>query len=200
MGLIATIIIIIVAVQIFMLVENIRVIEVARAGRVDKFTCRYNVSRIEKNEKVKDLKSFVVRGESMRDFEIHNGNIVYVKTFRTIEEKSAITTHPVLMFTIDGIGERQSRYKLRKFVDYVTNPQNTDWGKFYDSHKDRLSKISKSEFMAMCQTKVEKLKLCNGSFPVDTNTLYILSETHEDKYLYSLHPIDSLYGKVCYAA
>lgn len=197
MELIATIIVLIVVVQIYMLVENTRIVEVARAGKVDKSTNRYRLQRIENNnEKTKSLSVFAVCGESMKDFDIYDGNVIYVKPFKDEVEKRAINTYPVLMFSISGIRKFESRYKLRKFVSYVNGVQETDWGRFYDEHKDRLTKIERDDFADMCTRKVDSLKECGKL--IGDDTLYILSETYEGRYLYSLHPIGSLYGKVCY--
>lgn len=201
MALIATIIVFIVAAQIFMLLENTQKLEVARAGRVDKPTNRFKYMKINKSKDVTDLKPFAVSGESMKDFEIHDGNVVYVSLFNSLDEKKAIKTHPVLMFTIYNMKKSESRYKLRKFVDYVKDIQQEDWGVFYEMHKERLvNNISKEDFICMCKQKVSKIMKCNESCTNENKGQYILSETFEGNYRYSLHPVESLYGKVCYAS
>jgi len=195
---IATIIVLIVAAQIYMLVAGTRILEVARAGKVDKPTSRYRLQRVQTNEKVKLLKPFAVSGESMKDYDIHDGDTIYVKQLQSKEEKNFAGKYPVLMLAIDDMRKSESRYKLRKFVDYVSNVQEMDWASFYDDHKERLTKIEKKDFEEMCKDKVEKLS--ESGKPTGKDAQYILSETYEGSYQYSLHPVESLYGKVCYAA
>ena len=198
MNYIPVIIAIIVVIQIFLLLEDARFLEVTRAGKVDKQIIRYRLQRIGKIDNVEGLNAFAVSGESMRDFDIHDGDVVYVHQYND-EEKYAINTYPVLMFSIDGMRVSDSRYKLRKFVSYINDIQSENWSTFYESNKERLeTKISKDDFVKMCNEKVDKLKKRSDK-SYDMNEQFILSETHEDRYLFSLHPTKSLYGKVCYA-
>lgn len=201
MELIATILIFIIALQIFMLVSDRRLFEVVRAGKVNKTTARYKIRRQKKCRRTASLEPYIVCGESMRDYDIHNGDMVYVQTFKPAE-KDRIVTFPVLMFAIKDMGCLKSRYKLRKFVSYIDNLQCCDWGNVYERHKDRFEgKIGKEDFCNMCREKVSKLSAGqNNPAATEKPVRYVLSETREEKYLYSLHPVDTVYGKVCYAA
>lgn len=201
MELIATILLLIIALQIFMLVADRRVLEVVRAGKVNKDTARYRIQQLKSSPKTAGLKAYAVSGESMRDYDIHDGDTVYVRVLKD-EEKNAIDTYPVLMFDIENMGCLESRYKLRKFVGFVESLQHCDWESFYEEHRERLhEKIGKEAFCEMCREKVEKLTGVEDSAAHAVPAgRYILSETHEEKYQFSLHPAKTVYGKVCYAA
>lgn len=201
MGYIATILLVVIALQIFMLVSDIRPFEVVRAGKVNKNTARYRLGRRKRCDNTAGLKPYAVSGESMRDYDIHDGDTVYVQTFND-GEKNGIETYPVLMFSIDGMGCLKSRWKLRKFVTYIDDPQHCDWEKVYEYHEERFrGKITKAAFCDMCREKAAKLAAAQDHpAATDAPAKYVLSETREEKYLYSLHPADSIHGKVCYAA
>ena len=55
-----------------------------------------------------------VYGNSMKDYNIFNGQYVFVDPYQTMDEKQSIQTHPVLVFDITE-QKIQSKYKLRKF-------------------------------------------------------------------------------------
>lgn len=194
MVIIAVIIICVVASQIYMLIDSSTKVEVARAGKVSIQVDRYKRRQILHKKKVKGLEVFSVVGHSMIQEGIYDGNLIYVKKMDKIERMS-ISTYPVLLFSISNISETDSQYKLRKFVGYIDDPQTIDWGAFYDGIKERIH-INKELFVKMCEQKARKMSFDN----IAAGTKYILSETREDDFLYSIHAIDTLYGKVCYAS
>ena len=195
MALIAVIIFCVVVSQIYMLIASSTKVEVARAGKVSAKVDRYKRRQISRKKKVKGLKVFSVIGDSMIQEGIYDGNLIYVKEMNTLEERMNISTYPVLLFSISNMPKTDSRYKLRKFVSYIDSPQTIDWGVFYDGIKERIH-INKELFVRMCEQKVSKMNFDD----IADGTKYIVSETREDDFLYSIHAIDTVYGKVCYAS
>ena len=173
-----------------------------KAGKVTKFCGKYALVAYRKADKViigdhvvdaSDMEILRVRGNSMKDYGIHTNNQVFVKPYRD-EEKGNIQTHPVMVLNISDHKSWDSLYKLRKFVGYV-DLNDVDWTQIFNNYnQDNRIKIDERTFVAKCTEKSQKesirgLDRC------------ILSETfNEDSgdYEYSLHPIGSLYAKVCY--
>lgn len=137
----------------------------------------------------KDLKMFVF-GNSMKNYNIFNGQCIYVKEMSE-EEKSEIKRFPVLVFHIvDGI-KGDAKYKLRKFVGYVAND---NFKELYQAHQDRI-KVPVETFIEQCTPKYNKLR-------EKYSEKFVLSETYDedkDEVLYSLHPVSTIFGKVEYA-
>ena len=127
----------------------------------------------------------------MFKYHISNGQRIFVKLLSD-KECAAISTYPVLVFRIvDKQNEKDADFKLRKFVGYI---EGNDWKSIYERYKSRI-KQSYEEFQAECQHKY-------NSMPHDDYTKLVLSETFdEDKKAerYSLHPVNTIYGKVEYA-
>lgn len=182
------------------LISSLRGHLTVKAGKVSNFYLKYKLASCKVPEVIRcgnetvvlsGLKHLYVHGNSMKDYNISDGQYVFVESFRTIDEKRTIQTHPVLVFNITK-SNIQSKYKLRKFVTY-TKIVDTDWNEVYANNRERI-KISREAFVKECVNKVQKLK--------DKNSLYILSETFDEnlrKYSYSFHPIESLYARVRYA-
>ncbi|MDE5612602.1 MAG: hypothetical protein K2I90_11370 [Odoribacter sp.] len=127
----------------------------------------------------------------MKDYNILNGQYIFVEPYKTMESKQSIQTYPVLVFEITE-QKIQSKYKLRKFVSYI-KPNNVDWDVVYTNNKSRI-KISQQDFVQECSKKENRLK--------NKESDYILSETFDEekgRCSYSLHPIETLYAKVKYA-
>lgn len=136
-----------------------------------------------------DLRMLVC-GNSMKNYHIFDGQRIYVRPMEK-REKEEIKRFPVLVFNIVNGIKGDAKYKLRKFVGYVTNDNFTD---FYAAHQDRI-KVSVETFIAQCMPKYNKLK-------ERYSEKLVLSETYdEDKniVLYSLHPVSTILGKVEYA-
>ncbi|MBR4854251.1 MAG: hypothetical protein IKU88_05940 [Alistipes sp.] len=179
---------------------DLRLVLVAKAGKVDKFFLRYKLSscKIPKEIKcgndtiaVSKLSHLYVHGNSMKDYNILNGQYVFVEPYNTTEAKQSIQTYPVLVFDITE-QTIQSKYKLRKFVSYI-NIDNVDWINVYTENHSRI-KISQEVFVQECIEKVNKLDHSDPN--------YILSETFDeekDRCSYSLHPVKTLYAKVKYS-
>ncbi len=142
---------------------------------------------------VSSLEVQSVYGNSMKDFLIKNGQQVLVSPYNTEEQKKSINSFPVLVFHITDRNRFDSKYKLRKFLCYVTNIENTAWEEIFTQYKDRI-KVSKDSFIDNCIKKSSKEA-------ADKSSMYILSETfneYDNKYEYSLHPISTLYASVKY--
>jgi len=173
---------------------------VAKAGKVSKFYWKYKllfgkspkvVECMGMKVDVSSYKVLYVYGNSMKDYEIHNGQEVLVSEYVTERQKESIEDYPVLVFHIYNM-KCQSPYKLRKFVGYVKDPANADWQNVYNRFKDRI-RISESHFISECKEKQSKLKQLKEQ--------YILSETYDEDsatYRYSMHPVSSLYARVDY--
>lgn len=181
-------------------IVGLRLVLVAKAGKVDKFFWKYKLSscKIPKEIKcgndtivVSGLDYLYVYGNSMKDYNIFNGQYVFVDPYQTMDEKQSIQTHPVLVFDITE-QKIQSKYKLRKFVCYI-NLNNVDWNAVYTNCSSRI-RVSQEDFIQECIKKGSNLK--------NKETKYILSETFDEekeRYSYSLHPVECLYAKVKYA-
>ena len=178
---------------------NIKSLPVVKAGKVTK-PCKeikrifgYMPSRILINGVKKDVSKdmqMIVCGNSMQNYNIYDGQRIYVKAMED-EEKNGITRYPVLVFHIVNGEPRDAKYKLKKFVGYVDNDNLHD---LFASKQDRI-KVSEDVFRSQCEEKLRKLR------QKESDRL-VLSETYdEDKkaILYSLHPVTTIFGKVEYA-
>lgn len=192
---------IILIVQIISICSFARLCPVAKAGKVSKFYWKYKLLfGKEPNTIVCDgtkidvstYKELYVYGNSMKDYDIHNGQKVLVSEYKSAEQKNQIEGYPVLVFHIYNM-KYQSPYKLRKFVGYVDELGDMDWNYFYDRLNDRI-KIDKAQFVSGLKEKESNL--------TQKHNRHILSETYDEDtgiYRYSLHPVNSLYAKVMYA-
>ncbi|MBD5292823.1 MAG: hypothetical protein HDS23_06210 [Bacteroides sp.] len=190
---------IILIIQIISICSFIRFCPVAKAGKVTKFYWKYKLlfgkepnTIICDGEKinVSSYEELYVHGNSMIDYDIHNGQKVFVSVFDN-QEKQSIEGYPVLAFHIYNM-KCQSPYKLRKFVGYIDDINARNWVDLYHRYRERI-KINETQFVSDLNKKnVNDLNLAER---------YILSETYEDDsnvYRYSLHPVSSLYAKVMY--
>lgn len=173
--------------MLILLLLGIKKLPVVKAGKVTKLCHKdKRVFGSLPNEvngvRLSTYEKMYVQGNSMNKYNIHDGQVIYVRPFSE-EEKSAISTYPVLVFTI--INKQHSDdadYKLRKFVGYITND---NWEEVYNTYKQRIH-VSKDIFIEQCSKKYSTGK-------------FVLSETEDNgKILYSLHPVETVYGKVEY--
>lgn len=190
---------IILIIQIFSICSFIRFCPVAKAGKVSKFYWKYkllfgkepNIIVCDQEMiNVSSYKELYVHGNSMKDYDIHNGQKVFVSVFEN-HEKESIEGFPVVAFHIYNM-KCQSPYKLRKFVGYVDDIKSRNWAELYRRYRERI-KIDEIQFISDLDKK---------NIPgLMSSDRYILSETYEDDsnaYRYSLHPVSSLYAKVMY--
>lgn len=194
-----TVVLIILAIQIAMLCSFIRVEIVAKAGKVTKFHWKYKILTGKRPKSimcgdrpvdVSGYKALYVYGNSMKDYDIHNGQEVFVKELDE-RAKEKIRDFPVLAFHIYNT-LCQSPYKLRKFVSYI-DLGHVDWERVYREFHQRI-RVPKAQFIEECEEKQDKERQNKVS-------RYILSETYDEDlgtYHYSLHPVSSLYGIVKY--
>lgn len=185
---------------VYLLLSNVKRLPVVKAGKVTKFCNRtqFVFGRIPtsivingRKIDVHDKEILLVQGNSMKDYQIHDGQKVFISKMDDLSKKH-ITTFPVLVFRIvNKENEDDADFKLRKFVSYVHDDQ---WSRLYHSLQDRM-KIDESVFIRQCDAKYAKLS--------DSDKVsLVLSETFdEDRNIvaYSLHPVSSIYGKVEYA-
>lgn len=178
---------------------NIKSLPVVKAGKVTK-PCKeikrifgYMPSMISingiKRDVSKDLQ-MIVCGNSMQNYNIYDGQRIYVKAMED-EEKNQITRYPVLVFHIVNGELGDAKYKLRKFVGYVDNENLND---LFVSKQDRI-KVSEDIFVSQCEEKLRKLRL-------KESVRLVLSETYDEDQkaiLYSLHPVTTIFGKVEFA-
>lgn len=178
---------------------NIKSLPVVKAGKVTK-PCKeikrifgYMPSMISingiKRDVSKDLQ-MIVCGNSMQNYNIYDGQRIYVKAMED-EEKNQITRYPVLVFHIVNGELGDAKYKLRKFVGYVDNENLHD---LFVSKQDRI-KVSEDIFVSQCGEKLRKLRL-------KESVRLVLSETYDEDQkaiLYSLHPVTTIFGKVEFA-
>lgn len=185
---------------LFSILSRVRFKQTAKAGKVSKFAwgikLAYDMPKTIKCGdsviSVANLKSLYVHGNSMKDYQILDGQYVFVKPFDSEKERASIKTCPVLVFNITN-AKIQSKYKLRKFICYV-DVENIDWESIYKNNQERI-RVSKGNFIDTCTKKAGKLNQKNGHN-------YILSETFDEEkeeYAYSLHHVSTVYAKVLYA-
>lgn len=185
-------------------VRGFRVGSTIKAGKVDKFCLRvglygrHDTDFIEvdgQTVKVTDYEHFIVRGNSMSDFGIRDGQEVYVRPY-SADEKLMIRTYPIIAFDIIKPVFLDSRYKLRKFVCYI-DLSSVDWEEVYERKKDRIKPdVSKHDFIEMCTAKASKYREKDRG-----NNKFVLSETYDEeckKHLYSLHPVNTIHAAVKY--
>lgn len=188
-----------VGMAVFLLL-NFYTLPVVKAGKVTKFCSKtkrvfgYMPNSIKVNGVKVDLskdEKMLVNGNSMKDYNLFDGQRIYVKRLSD-DEKRNIATYPVLVFNIvNNPKANDAEYKLRKFVGYV---DSDDWQKIFDRFRGRI-KISETDFVNQCTDKYAKTPLTDRGH-------LVLSETFdEDKasVSYSLHPVASVFGKVEYA-
>lgn len=151
---------------------------------------------------IKNLKPMFVKGNSMRDYNITDGQTIYVEKFNQAQ-KTTINTFPVLVLELPkkNILFRMflSQLKLRKFVGYINNLERVNWEDVYDEKAQRI-KLEKNEFVQLINRKIEEMKKKKEYIP---QCQYALSETYDedmDCYSYSLHLVSKIYGKVRFAA
>lgn len=179
---------------------NMRKLPVVKAGKADELHPREKSTfgklptMVKVNGVRVDLKDDVemlVCGNSMQEYNIHDGQRIYVKECKDESEKMNIKTHPVLVFRItQKTIENDADFKLRKFVGYLD--EQPDWNQVYEQYKNRIH-IDKDTFIAQCEEKYKKTS--------DKENL-VLSETYSEEkkvILYSMHEADTIYGKVEYA-
>ncbi len=188
--------------QIFILYLSVRQVNTVKAGNVLKFSpakkwrvgskpnhIQVNGSYVD----VRSLEQLIVCGNSMHDYQINNGQTVFVDLYDN-HGRESITTHPVVVFNITDASTVQSQYKLRKMVSYADG-YTQNWGTIYDANESRI-RIAKSTFEEMCVAKVKKMQDAGIA-----DERLIVSETYDEDlraYRYSLHPVSTLYAKVRY--
>ena len=172
-----------------------------KAGTADKyvFGCAVarRLSRIAVGDRqvdAVDYEQMVAAGDSMQDYNIHNGDSILVSPYDE-QGKLHIDRFPVLAIKLRGPRKPfDSNMKLRKFVGYVGNQ---DWGAAYDRFRDRVKPaVSRDDFMASCAKSYGKCQ-----FTLSDATPAVLSETYDVDshcYHYSVHSVENVYGKVVF--
>lgn len=182
-----------------LLVSSIQTLPVVKAGKVTKPCKEKNwilgkiPSTIKINGEKKDISNdslMLVCGNSMKNYNIFDGQRIFVKSIED-KDKGKIKSYPVLVFHIVNGAKGDAKYKLRKFVGYVVDG---NFKRVYETYRDRI-KVSEDSFVAQCSLKYEELSKKNKG-------KLVLSETYDENknvVLYSLHPVDTILGKVEYA-
>ncbi len=181
-------------------------LETVKAGKVSKtcprvvFMNRRDNGRITVDGRTIDVSGMLhlaVCGNSMRDYDIWDGQEIYAQRIVDDADKRNINDYPVVVFDIVKAKFYDSQYKLRKFVGYgCLDYSDDDWEAIYEKNKARI-KINKEEFVRKCLVKAENLKSQDVSCDV------VLSETYDEeagKHDYSLHPVNTVFAIVEYAA
>lgn len=193
--------------MIFILSEDVQNLSVVRAGDADKLLFGYKIVSERKNDYAEDhgkaislkgLKPMYVRGNSMKDSQIFDGNTVYIAKYKTTNDKQDITTYPVLVLRLYTLW-LNSHYKLRKFVCYIPDIEHENWKQIYENNHEHI-KLSYEDFHRVIIEKIEKMKKKGHYNPKES---YIMSETYDEYtkvYSYSFHKVKDIYGKVRYIA
>lgn len=186
--------------MIIILLLNFNSLPVVKAGKVTKFCDKKKFvfgtmpNHVRINNRVVDLsddEKMVVSGNSMKEYDIFDGQRIYVKRYSE-DERNTIQRYPVLVFNIVNTpNEKDAVYKLRKFVGYITT---NNWPDVFVTFQDRI-KTDQVTFTRLCTEKYAKI-------PQADRDRLVLSETYDEEHntvLYSLHPVSTIYGKVEYA-
>ncbi len=185
--------------QVIGILSLVSVRAVVKAGCVSKFYWRYKLlfgkqpKEIISDGKKVNVASYValyVYGNSMKDYNIYNGQEVFVEPLDDAQKEN-LNNFPVLVFHIHNT-KVQSEYKLRKFVSYIESPITTNWEDIFSKLESKI-KISKEKFESERRNKTNKL--------TNPTIRHILSETYDEDthtYRYSMHPVSSLYAKALY--
>lgn len=200
--------------MIYILSGDLHILPVVRAGDVDKNIFGIKIidaperTTVESDGEVENITNMVamyVKGNSMQDYCITNGQIIYVEPFTSDDQRENIGTYPVLVLEMQKnrlLSLFVSQLKLRKFICYIDNLDNVDWEEIYESHNEERNriKLNQDDFVNIINGKIEEMKRKGKYLP---NCKYTLSETYNESdecYSYSLHQVNKIYGKVRYAA
>lgn len=198
--------------MIYVIKDDWQLMKVVRAGDVQKNVPVVKVVDSVKKEyievgqdriDIQNFKALFVRGNSMREYQIIDGQIVYVERFTNDAQKQGINTFPVLVLKLQkrNIFLRLfvSQLKLRKFICYIKDLENVNWGEVFNAEHNRI-KLEREEFICVINHKIEEM-MERGEYLTDCQ--YVLSETYDEdtnRCSYSLHQVSKIYGKVRYAA
>ena len=170
-----------------------------KAGTADKYVFGRAVTRRLSKVSVgdcqvdsTDYEQMVAAGDSMKDYNIHNGDSILVSPYSD-QEKRHINRYPVVAIKLRGSKKPfDSDMKLRKFVGYI---RETNWGNAYSLYQARIKpSVSREDFIASCSKSYQK-----HQFTLSESQPAVLSETYDVdscRYHYSVHPVDFIYGKV----
>ena len=198
--------------MIYVMKDDWQLVKVVRAGDAQKNVPVVKVVDCVKKDcieveqvkvNIQNLKALFVRGNSMRDYQITDGQTVYVERFTSEAQKQAINTFPVLVLKLQkkNIFLRLfvSQLKLRKFICYINDIEGENWEAVFDAEHDRI-RLDRVEFVNVINHKIVEMKE-RGEYVAGCH--YDLSETYDEdasRYSYSLHEVSKIYGKVKYAA
>lgn len=198
--------------MIYVMKDDWQLVKVVRAGDAQKNVPVVKVVDCVKKDcieveqvkvNIQNLKALFVRGNSMRDYQITDGQTVYVERFTSEAQKQAINTFPVLVLKLQkkNIFLRLfvSQLKLRKFICYINDIEGENWEAVFDAEHDRI-RLDRVEFVNVINHKIVEMKE-RGEYVAGCQ--YALSETYDEdagRYSYSLHEVSKIYGKVKYAA
>ncbi len=201
----AILFIVLMGVSVGLVVSGLIGLSTAKAGKVSKPCPRYVFYNRSDNGKISvdgrpvDVSKMVhlaVCGNSMKDYDIFDGQEIYAMPISTDADKRIIQDHPVLIFRITNAKIFDSQYKLRKFVDYGNlGYSDAQWDDVFEKNAQRI-KLRREDFVRKCLIKADKLKRLQVGDEV------ALSETFDEDanaYDYSLHPVDTIFATVEYA-
>lgn len=211
MGLQETIIVSILLVAVIalagMLLSSLNMVDIVKAGRIDDFQWVRQII----NDELPDIvecdgeevstegkEIIVIRGESMRQYGIHDNCRGIISLFSN-EEKLSITGMPIVEFSIHdkkwAIWE--SHRKLRKFITYLPSHEGYDFHAIYKEFKDYIS-IPEAIFVQECEKRMEEMHKKWKSY---AGQVLVLSETFDcrkNRNHYSIHRATSLRGRLEY--
>lgn len=196
-----------VVILLYMQLSSFNRIGVVKAGNVNDFQWRMvsvddeipDIIECEGKEiSVKGLKWINIRGESMREYGVHDNYRGFLYPY-TKEEKSQIQGMPIVSFKINDHPWRiwESRRKLRRFIAYLPSQKAYDFHAIYEQYKDNIS-IDKDLFVKECQERMDEI---HSNWLFYRNQPLVLSETYDctkNRNHYSIHRVSSLRGRLDY--
>ena len=202
--LVGLLIIAVIAIILLLVLQIASSVPTVKAGKMKDFEWKYYFGAPRIPSKIMcdgttyssaDYDIKIVRGESMKEYGLHDKYIAFIHPF-TEEERSHIDGFPTVELDIFYTrfpkihAAFDSKTKLRRFVAYISADEN-DWEKVYKMYAGHIRLNHSEEFKKDFIEGKERLAKCKE--------MLILSETY-DKYKrrnhYSLHPISSLRGRV----
>lgn len=131
--------------QVIAILLRIQIVYTVKAGSKDSYHLCFGLNAKKQDyitvngekKNISSLTRLLVRGNSMKDFNISNRQTVFVERLSK-SASSSICDHPVLVFTLkEEKYPLDSMYKLRKFIAYQ-NLKNVDWHIVYNTYRERI--------------------------------------------------------------
>lgn len=137
------------------------------------------------------LNYFIVRGNSVKCFNIYDNNRLLVKKLNSIE-KDNLRGKPCIIVQ-NHRGLLLSKYKIVKFIDYIDFLDIVSWEDIYDRHSNFLEKVIEKDYFAIRCRRITR------SMKKNDEKQYILSVSFNEfsgDVIIHIDLINNIYGRV----